>query len=118
KRASTADESPHVWKRDPIQTMYPSRDWAWSGEECQQYIGSLNKEVAIPSACILCPFMNDIELLYLYRFQRSWFNKWVVLEANKIKASNHLPPEKNLGVWGRKLLPQKLEEVQEKHGHM
>ena len=60
--------------------------------------------------------MNDIELLALYRFKPEWYAKWVELEANKIAANQHV--ENNLGVWGNKLLPEKLVQVTEKYGHM
>lgn len=40
-----------------------------------------------------------------------------MLEQNKIEANLHMG-DKNLGVWGKVLLPQKLQEVISKHGHM
>jgi 3'-phosphoadenosine 5'-phosphosulfate sulfotransferase (PAPS reductase)/FAD synthetase len=112
-----------------ISRVYPLLEEKMDRGACQHYIASIGKKVPIPSACIICPFMNDQELLYIYRFQREWYDKWVELEQTKIDAKG-LPEDKtkamdsngkivaNLGVWGKKLLPEKLEEVLEKHGHM
>jgi hypothetical protein len=61
--------------------------------------------------------MNDVELLYMYRFNRGWLSKWIALEANKIAANLHMGAQ-NLGVWGKVLLPAKVKEVLEKFGHM
>ncbi len=115
-RASKNEDSPHKWQRDCINKIYPLLDIGMDRQACQDYI-SQYLEIPLPSNCILCPFMNDVELLHLYRFNRIWFDKWVNLEANKIKANTHMK-DCNLGVWGKKLLLQVLEEVQIKHGTM
>jgi hypothetical protein len=56
----------------------------------------------------------------MQQFMPEWFALWVELEAKKIARfkAEGLPDEKNLGVWGRKLLPQKLTEAQARYGHM
>ena len=62
--------------------------------------------------------MNEVELVHLYRFHRTDYEEWVQIEANKIQANLHMG-EKNLGIWGKTdLLPEKLVEAMEKHGHM
>ena len=64
---------------------------------------------------MICPWMNEVELLWLYRFYPEEYEEWVELEENKIQA--HLDAgEKNYGVWGRKLLPEVLTIAQEKYG--
>ena len=115
KRASTNEESPAGWFRDCINKRYPLIDVGLDRQGCQDYIKEVGHVVPLPSACIICPFMNDVELLYLYRFNRYWYDEWVRLEAKKIEAWKDLG-DKNLGVWGKKLLPQKLEEIILKHG--
>ena len=115
-RASGNEESPHKWQRDCINKVYPLLDMGMNRQACQDYISEY-MEIPMPSNCILCPFMNEIELLYMYRFNRVWYNKWVYLERNKIQANLHME-DKNLGVWGRKLLPEVLGEAQAKHGTM
>ena len=117
KRASSDADSPSVWMRNCINKVYPLIPLKMNRQACQDYIKSVGHTVPMPSACILCPFMNDIELLHLYRNDLYWFNKWVKLEANKI-ANNLDAGDKNLGVWGKKLLPEKIIEIQKRYGHM
>ena len=116
RRASTNADSPYKWQRDCINKVYPLLGLEWDRAACQKYISETH-EVPPPSNCILCPFMNKIELLHLYRFNRTWFEKWVSLEENKI-AANLDKGKRNLGVWGRKLLPEILQEAITNHGHM
>ena len=47
-----------------------------------------------------------------------WFDTWVEIEANKVKANSHLDPKKNMGVWGNRMLPEALKIAEEKFGHM
>jgi len=116
KRASTNEESPHVWMRSSINKVYPLLDLGMNRQDCQNYIDSVGHIIPPPSNCILCPFMSYQELLYLARYMTPWFNKWVELEANKIKANSHV--ENNMGVWGKKLLPEALKIAESKFGHM
>lgn len=115
-RASGNEESPHKWQRECINKVYPLLDLGMDRQACQDYV-SEHMSIPMPSNCILCPFMSEIELLYMYRFNRIWYNKWVYLERNKIQANLHMEKQ-NLGVWGKKLLPEVLEEAQAKHGTM
>lgn len=115
-RASTDEESPHKWQRDCINKVYPLIEMGMDRQACQDYIINY-MEVPIPSNCVLCPFMNDIELLHMHRFNRVWLDKWIELEANKVAANLHMG-DKNLGVWGKVLLPAKVEEVIAKYGQM
>jgi hypothetical protein len=69
-----------------IAKLYPLIPEGMDRKACQDYIKSVGHKVPIPSACIICPFMNLAELLYIYRFQRDWYDKWVQLERNKIES--------------------------------
>lgn len=116
KRASTNEESPSVWMRECINKVYPLLDLCWDRKACQDYISKAGHVIPPPSNCILCPFMSYQELLYLARYNTQWYNKWVELEANKIKANSHV--ENNMGVWGKKLLPEALKIAENKFGDM
>jgi 3'-phosphoadenosine 5'-phosphosulfate sulfotransferase (PAPS reductase)/FAD synthetase len=116
KRASTNDESPHKWMKECINKVYPLIELGMDRQSCQDYIEECGHKIPLPSNCILCPFMSSQELLYLYRVLPKWYYKWVKLEQNKIDANSHV--ENNMGVWGKKLLPQVLEEAEAKFGHM
>lgn len=117
-RASTNEESPSVWMRQAINKVYPLLDLEMDRQACQDYITEVGHVVPPPSNCILCPFMSYQELLFMHRTMPEWYNKWVELEANKIKANSHVDPKKNMGVWGNKLLPEVLKIAEQKFGHM
>ena len=104
------------WMKNSVENVYPLIDLGLDRQGCVDHITSLGEEAPIPSNCILCPFMNLIELLYLYRFHNEDYHTWVILEQNKI--NNNIGTEKNFGVWGKKLLPEVLKEALAKHGHM
>lgn len=117
KRAGSNEDSPSKWMRECIDKVYPLIEVGMDRQACQDYIELMGHKVPFPSNCKRCPWLNEIELLYLYRFEREAYDEWVQLEASKIAANTH-KGDKNLGVWGEKLLPQKMEEVIQKHGHM
>lgn len=108
------------WAQMCIKREYALVDMGMDRQACQDYIASCNKPVPPPSNCMLCPFMSEIELLWLFFNYPADFNAWVILEQNKIDRFRRegLADDKNLGVWGRKLLPQKLEEAKARYGHM
>lgn len=116
-RISKDDTASPVWFQNSITKVYPLVEMGLDREGCQQLIKKYGHSVPPPSNCIICPFMSLQELLWLYRFEPAWYNKWVVLEAAKINRFIHLK-DKNLGVWGKKLLPEMLVEAQKRHGHM
>lgn len=117
-RASTNEDSPSKWMRESVNKQYPLIDLGMDRQACQDYIEETGYAIPIPSNCILCPFMSYQELLYLKRNMPAWYDKWVILEQNKITANSHIDPSRNLGVWGAKRLPEALQIAEEKFGHM
>jgi 3'-phosphoadenosine 5'-phosphosulfate sulfotransferase (PAPS reductase)/FAD synthetase len=112
------EESPEaVWMQKNILKIYPLIDLDYNRQACQTYIQSVGQTVPPPSNCVLCPFKSSIEILWTHMTYPESFQYWVVLEANKI-AANLDKGEKNLGVFGRKLLPQVLAEAQIKYASM
>lgn len=129
KRAGTNEESKDRWMRESINKVYPLIEIGYNRQDCQDYIESVGHEIPMPSNCILCPFMSKQELLYLYRVMPQWYHKWVQLEENKIRKFMHDGDRTktlkgngelgdNLGVWGKKLLPEILQEAITEYGHM
>jgi 3'-phosphoadenosine 5'-phosphosulfate sulfotransferase (PAPS reductase)/FAD synthetase len=108
------------WAQMTTERVYPLIDLGMDRQGCQDYIAACNKPVPPPSNCMLCPFMSEIELLWLYHNYQADYNAWVILEQNKIDRFRRegLADDKNLGVWGRKLLPQKLQEAKVRYAHM
>lgn len=117
KRKADPATDPLKWRKLSIKVEYPLIVMGMDRQACQDYIAGLGYEVPPPSNCLLCPFMSEIELLWLYRFHPADYHDWVRIEKNKIAANLH-KGEKNLGVWGKKMLPEKLVEAQEKFGHL
>lgn len=118
KRASENGTTGKKWFDTCIEKSYPLIDVGMDRKACQQYIKSTGHEIPFPSNCILCPFLSLQELLYLYRYERSWFDKWVELEANKLANNKHVG-KKNLGVWGTtESLIEIVEKAKIKFGHM
>lgn len=106
------------WQQVALNKVYPLIDLGLDRQGCQDYIRSTGHTVPTPSNCVLCPWANEIELLYLYRFHRTDYEEWVELERNKLDANKHMG-EKNLGVWGsRAPIPEWLKAAEKKHGHM
>ena len=117
KRINKSDPSKLAkWMTVCLNKVYPLVDLEMDRQACQDYIESVGMKVPPPSNCILCPFMSEIELLWMWRFIPEDFNQWVIYEQNKINRD----PEKenNLGVWGKRMLPEVLERAKEKYGHM
>jgi hypothetical protein len=115
KRVADESKIPHKWMRECIERSYPLIDLGMGRKECQDYIKLMGHEVPLPSNCKLCPFLSKQEVLWLYRFLPEDFADWVQFEKNKI---NKDPERKNnLGVFGKKLLPEILEIAQDLYGH-
>jgi len=117
------------WHEKSIKMVYPLIAMGMDRMDCQNYMSSTGLPVPYPSNCMLCPFISEIELLWLYRFHRDDYEEWETLERNKIKRcalKNDLTKTltlkgkivSNMGVWGKRLLPQVLEETIKTHGHL
>lgn len=111
------DSKGKKWMRECLRRVYPLIDIGLDRQGCQDYIRNVGHTVPPPSNCMLCPFMSEIELLWLFRFYPADYQEWVVIEQNKFQANAHMG-ERNLGVWGRKTLPQKLADAEARYGQM
>ncbi len=107
-------EAKAKWMRLSIDRAYPLVDLGWDRQGCQDYIKSIGFEVPLPSNCMFCPFISEVELIWLQRNYPEAYAKWVKIEAAKLEANKH-KGDKNLGVWGRKTLPQVLAEAKVKY---
>jgi hypothetical protein len=116
KRIGGADHGAK-WMQLSINRRYPLVDWGWDRAACQAYLKSIDETIPLPSNCLLCPFMNLTELLWLFTFYPDSYHDWVRIEKNKIDANTH-KGDKNYGVFGKMLLPEALSQAKEKHGHM
>jgi len=117
RRIADPAHETNLWKRRSIEMSYPLVDLQMDRAACQAYMRNVGLPCPPPSNCLLCPFMSEIELLWLYRFANPDFEDWCRIERRKLDKNAHLG-DRNLGVWGKKTLPEKMEEVLAKHGHM
>lgn len=117
ERMADRSTDPCSWRRKSVEYSYPLIELGMDRKACQVYIDRMGHKVPPPSNCMLCPFMSEIELVWLLRHYPNDLYEWIDIEAKKIEANKHLG-DKNLGVWGKKLLPQVLAEALDKFGHM
>lgn len=123
KRQASRDNDPK-WKAEVIEMSYPLIDIGWSRQDCQDYIKSLDFDVPLPSNCMLCPYIREIELIWLERFYPEVYYEWVEIEANKLeKYAEKLEAEgkQNHGVFpcrkGETItLPMVLEKAKAEYG--
>lgn len=106
----SGDEAYPPWMGQSIKRMFPLVDNGYDRAACVAYIRSLGYEAPPPSNCMICPYMNKLELLWLYRNYPDMYNMWVELEQNKLNKWKHLG-KLNYGVWKNKTLPQVLQET-------
>ena len=104
-----------VWMQKNVQHLYPLIDQRKDRAGCQEYIKSVGHDVPMPSNCMMCPFQNDAELVYLERFYPAMWHYWVGRE--KAKLTKWEGAESNLGVKGEKSLPTTLAEAKKRYGH-
>lgn len=93
-----------------ITRQYPLIDIGFDRADCQNYLMDTISYCPPPSNCMVCPFMDKKELLLLYYDYNEDYQDWVEMEANKIRANTHA--DRNLGVFGEKLLPETLKDAQ------
>lgn len=99
-----------------IRKVYPLVEENWDRNDCQGIIGSYAMPFVFPSNCMFCPFMSEIELIWLYRFHNPAYNHFVRLEKNKLTV--HAQRERNMGVFGVKTIEEVLQKALTKHGHL
>jgi hypothetical protein len=103
------------WMQDTIQFLYPLIEDGMNREACQHYIRRVGHMVPMPSNCKRCPYVSEVELVWLYRFERADFDEWVELENNKLRKFAH-KGAKNYGVFGKQALPDVLAGALAKYG--
>jgi len=115
KRATGNDVGP-IWMQKAINKVYPLIEMDWDREAACKYIASSGHDVPLPSNCMICPFMGEAELYWLWKFYPDEYNEWVEIEQNKL--NNNLDKgDKNLTVWGNlKPLPVILAQAEKKYG--
>jgi hypothetical protein len=104
-----------VWKKESMERVYPLKDWGWSRHDCQEYIREREFDVPYPSNCLKCFYMSDLELIWLHRNYPHVFDRWVKQERAKLDRFGGEVHAKNLGVFGKQTLREKLNKAMAKH---
>lgn len=128
KRMSDPATEQHLWKKASIEVVYPLVETGYDRQACQDYFKGVGRKIPMPSNCRRCPFMSEQELLWMFRFTPAVYDDWVRQEQVKLEAgafegditkTRNKKGEvvDNLGVWGKKRLPEVLQVAQEKFGH-
>lgn len=104
-----------VWRQKTVFHRYPLIELGWDRAKCQEMIASYEQPVPFPSNCMMCPFQNEPEIVYLYRTKPDVFARWCEREAAKLK--KNATREVNYGVKGNGLtLERYLEKALKKYG--
>jgi hypothetical protein len=108
------------WMRKSLTRVYPLVETGMTRQACQDWIKTTSFPLPPPSNCMRCPFMNEIELVWLYRVHPRAFYEWVDMERAKVKKSRSLgiSDDRNPGVNGKIMLTQALQKALKKHGHL
>lgn len=85
------------WQRLSVKREYPLIALGWDRHACQEYIRGLGMPVPPPSNCMMCPFMDKVELLWLFHKYPEVFDRWCEYERRKLEKFKHLG-DKNYGV--------------------
>jgi hypothetical protein len=100
-----------------LSRKFPLLDHGMTRSDCQAYLKEMGFGHVMPSNCVLCPYMSEPELLWLYRTKPDMFDVWVSIEEEKLKRYAGAP--KNYGVYcNKKTLVDKINIAIEKYDHM
>jgi len=107
------------WMIECIQRVYPLVELGMTRQRCQDWIVAHGLPLPPPSNCMRCPFLSEVELVWLFRFYPAYFHEWVEMERKKVQKCKTagIPDNRNLGVNGSRMLPEMLRIALEKYGH-
>jgi hypothetical protein len=111
------DEVGPKWMQESIHKVYPLVELGIDRAGAQALIKAYGYDVPPPSHCRRCPFKTDQELLLMGYDDPEGLAEWMELEANKLYVNEHMG-ERNMGVWGKKTLPEAYDEAMLRYGHM
>jgi len=107
-----------VFVQKCVNKIYPLINEGMSRGDCQKAIHDYGHEVPAPSNCMMCPFADEREVLYLSMAYPSTFSDWRMYEQIKLVRINRKATARNLGVKGKLTLGEYLAKAQAKYGHM
>lgn len=113
-RVAGGNSKDKAWKKISMERYYPLMLDGLGRQDCIDYNETHSPLKIWPSNCMICFYQSDQEVLWLYRNRPDVFARWVEMEEAKLVKNAHVP--KNLGVYGKLNLTQKLEKAQRLYG--
>jgi 3'-phosphoadenosine 5'-phosphosulfate sulfotransferase (PAPS reductase)/FAD synthetase len=120
-------EKEALWKQRSLDYLYPLIYLGMDRFDCQEYIRDVGVlPVPPPSNCMMCPYQQEREWLYLARYFPEDFQVAVEIEARKLEEHRRMgvPDAQNKGITAKMLhgramtLPEYIELAEKKFGHM
>ncbi len=105
KRAAS-QETP-AYRRDCVEFSFPLVAVGFDRDAVQKDIRAMNLPLPPPSNCLRCHFRSDLDIIWLHRNHPAKFEEWVEREDAKLMRFAD-KGEKNLGVYGKVHLREKL----------
>lgn len=107
------------WMQNSINFVYPLIEIGYSRQDCIDYLAPHYDYQVLPSNCMICPYLDDVELIWLERNHPEMFRTWCRFEQQKLDKFVDTG-DRNLGVWGKYDFPLEavLGRAIEKHGYM
>ncbi len=115
-RTSNGNKFDPVWKKKVVERHYVLIEEGVDRQAAIDYNETNIPHKVFPSNCKRCFYQSLQEILWLYRFYPADFYEWVEMEKAKLKKWDG-KTDKNLGVYGKITLEQKLEKAIELYGH-
>lgn len=102
------------WMDENIERVYPLIELGIDRQGCQDIADEYDQPIPPPSNCVMCPFKDEIEILWTARRYPRMFNRWVELEANKLRKYADKGKD-NHAVFRSRTLPQVLADAEIKY---
>lgn len=116
-KAAEYEQKIGKWFAKAVVRTYPLIEWGWNRQAVQTFLRGGGYPVPPPSNCMRCFYMGPVELLWLARHHPEELAAWIEQERTKL-LKNVDVGDRNLGVFGRTTIPEKLEQVEREFGHM
>lgn len=108
------DYSP-VFVKKCVEKIYPLAEIGYTRKKCQEAIASYGYEVPAPSNCMMCPYANELEMLYHRKAYPQSFAQWEAYEQAKIDKDSKRGKLRNNGVKGRRTLAEYIANADDKY---
>lgn len=114
-RTSNGNKFDPVWKQKTVQRYFPLIEDSTDRQTAIDWLEANVPFRVYPSNCVICFYMSDQELVWLFKNIPEMYYYWVEREGAKV--DKYDGQEKNYGVFGKMYLPEKLNKALALYGH-